>query len=79
MKTIAITIDTDMLARVDRMARSRRHGKSNRSRVIRQAVRDYVLRLERVAEEAREAAVVRRHRVRLAQQARALIRQQAKP
>jgi len=78
MKTIAITIDEEMLARVDRLARSPSRGKSNRSRLIRHAVQEYLLRLERMAEEAHEAAVVRRHRDRLAQQARALIREQAK-
>ena len=78
MKTIAITIDDDMLTRVDRLAGSRQ-GSRNRSRVIRQAVHEYVLRLERMAQEDHEAAVFRRHRERLAQQARALVREQAKP
>lgn len=74
MKTIAITIDDDTLERVDRLG-----GGRNRSRVIRQAVREYVARLERLAEEEREAAVIRRHRGRLARQARALVRAQAQP
>lgn len=79
MKTIAITIDEEMLERVDRLARSGGASGTNRSRVIRQAVREYVLRLEQQAAEEREAATVRRHRGRLARQAQALIRQQAKP
>ena len=79
MKTIAITIDEDVLERVDRLAGRRGEGRRSRSRVIRQAVREHVLRLERQAEDEREAAVVRRHRARLARQARALVREQAKP
>ena len=74
MKTIAITIDDDTLERVDRIG-----GGRSRSRVIREAVKEYVSRLERAAEEEREAAVIRRHRGRLAQQARALVRAQARP
>ena len=74
MKTIAITIDDDTLERVDRIS-----GGRSRSRVIREAVKEYVARLERAAEEEREAAVIRRHRGRLAQQARALVRAQARP
>jgi metal-responsive CopG/Arc/MetJ family transcriptional regulator len=74
MKTIAITIDDDTLERVDRLG-----GGRNRSRVIREAVREYVARLERLAGEEREATVIRRHRGRLARQARALVRAQAQP
>jgi metal-responsive CopG/Arc/MetJ family transcriptional regulator len=78
MKTIAITIDTDTLDRVDRLAGLRGAGRPNRSRVIRQAIQEYVSRLERAAEDEREAAVFRRHRGRLARQASALVREQAK-
>jgi metal-responsive CopG/Arc/MetJ family transcriptional regulator len=79
VKTIAITIDEDVLERLDRLARRSGEARMNRSRLIRQAVREHVLRLERQAEDEREAAIVRRHRGRLARQARALIREQAKP
>lgn len=72
MKTIAVTIDEGTLERVDRLG-----GGRNRSRVIRDAVREYVARQERAAEEEREAAVIRRHRGRLARQAQALVRAQA--
>jgi hypothetical protein len=41
MKTIAITVDEDTLARVDRLAQG------SRSRLIRGAAREYVCRLER--------------------------------
>jgi metal-responsive CopG/Arc/MetJ family transcriptional regulator len=79
MKTIAITIDDDTLERLDRQARRQGARSINRSRLIRQAVREYVARVERQEEEAREGAVVRRHRARLARQASALVRQQGKP
>lgn len=77
MKTIAITIDDETLERLERL--EERPGGRNRSRVIRLAVREYVARLERLAEQEREAAVIRRHRGRLARQARALVRVQAQP
>lgn len=70
-------MDEDTLDRVDRLGKP--PGGRNRSRVIRQAVREYVSRLERLADEEREAAVIRRHRGRLARQARALVRAQAQP
>jgi metal-responsive CopG/Arc/MetJ family transcriptional regulator len=76
MKTIAITIDDLTLTRVDRLIGD--GGRRNRSRVIRQAVQEYVSRLERASEDEREAAIVRRHRVRLAREAGALVRRQAK-
>ena len=79
MKTIAITIDEDMLERVDRLARLTGQAGHNRSRVIRQALQDYVSRVERLAQDEHEAAIIRRHRGSLAQQARALVREQAKP
>ena len=72
MKTIAISIDDETIARVDRL------GRGNRSRVIREAVREYVARLERLADDERESAIVRKHRGRLARQAAALVRAQAK-
>jgi metal-responsive CopG/Arc/MetJ family transcriptional regulator len=77
MKTIAITIDEDTLASVDRLV-ERRAGK-NRSQLIRQAVADYISRLERLAEDQREDLILRRHRGRLARQTSALVRAQAKP
>jgi metal-responsive CopG/Arc/MetJ family transcriptional regulator len=73
MKTIAITIEEDVLDRLDRL------GGGNRSKVIRDAVRDYLARVERSAAEAREAVIVRRHRGRLARQAAAAVGAQAKP
>ncbi len=79
MKTIAITIDEDVLDRLDRVASGRGQARTNRSRLIRDAVREYVSRLERLTEEDREGAIVRRHRKRLSLQARALVHDQARP
>ena len=73
MKTIAITIDDNTLARVDRA------GAKSRSRLIREAVSEYLDRRERAAAEQREAEVVRKHHRRLARQSRALVRAQARP
>jgi metal-responsive CopG/Arc/MetJ family transcriptional regulator len=78
MKTIAITIDEDMLRRIDRLVTKGEATVKNRSQVIRQAVREYVARLERLAEEEREREVFRRHRQLLERQARALVEEQAK-
>lgn len=79
MKTIAITIDETLLDRLDRLTRRRSPGAGNRSKLIRDAVGDYLTRLERAAEDEREAAIVDRHRARLARQATAALRAQAKP
>jgi metal-responsive CopG/Arc/MetJ family transcriptional regulator len=79
MKTIAITIEADVLARLDRLAGPTATAARNRSRVIREAVREHVSRLERLAEEEREAAIIRRHAGRLAREAARLVRDQAKP
>ena len=79
MKTIAITIEEDMLERVDRLVSRRDGAGGNRSLLIRQAVSDYVSRLEQQAEAQREARIVRQHRDALAKQARALVREQARP
>jgi metal-responsive CopG/Arc/MetJ family transcriptional regulator len=73
VKTIAITIDEDMLAQVDRLS------EKGRSRLIRDAIRSYLAQRERQMEERRESTIIRKHRARLARQARALVREQAKP
>jgi metal-responsive CopG/Arc/MetJ family transcriptional regulator len=78
MKTVAITIDEDMLRRIDRLATKGTATIKNRSQVIRQAVREYVARIERLAEEERERKVFRRHRQLLERQAKALVEEQAK-
>lgn len=79
MKTIAITIDEETLGHVDRLVGRGGPASRSRSQLIRQAVHDYVSRLERLADDEREAAIVRRHRGRLARQVSALVREQARP
>jgi len=79
MKTIAITIDETLLDRLEQVAAGRGGGAANRSKLIRDAVAEYVRRLERAAADEREAAIVDRHRARLARQATAALRAQAKP
>jgi metal-responsive CopG/Arc/MetJ family transcriptional regulator len=76
MQTIAITIDDATLDRLERL--SGREGARNRSRLIREAVREYLERLERARDDEREAAILRRHRRRLAREASAAVRAQAK-
>ena len=71
MKTIAITIDEDMLRRVDRIS-------SNRSSIVRQAVDEYLTRVERESDEKVESAIFRKHRRRLARETAALVKEQAK-
>ena len=78
MRTIAITIDEDILDRIDRLASSS-DGPANRSKVIREAIREYLTRADRFAEEAREREIFRRNRTKLANQAAALVKEQAKP
>ena len=72
MKTIAITMDEDMLRRVDQIS-------SNRSSTVRQAVDEYLSRVERESEEEKERAIFRKHRGRLARQTASLVKEQAKP
>jgi metal-responsive CopG/Arc/MetJ family transcriptional regulator len=78
MKTIAISIDDSTLERIDRLVAAG-DGPGNRSRVIREAVREYLTRRDRLAEEAREREIFRRNRTTLAKQAAALVKEQARP
>jgi metal-responsive CopG/Arc/MetJ family transcriptional regulator len=75
MKTIAITIDDETLQRLERASQSQ--GATNRSKIVREAVKDYLTRLEGVADDEREALVLRRRRARLARQAEAAVKAQA--
>jgi len=87
MKTIAVSIDEDLLASIDRIARgqpSSRRGRGprggrrpNRSEVIRDAVREFVRRRQQRQEEARERQVIAKHRDRLARQLEAPVGEQA--
>ena len=79
MKTIAITIEEDILKRIDDVAAGRGQPAVNRSKFIREAVKDHLARIERAGEEEREKEIFRRNRSRLHKQAVALIKEQGKP
>ena len=79
MKTIAITIEEDILSRIDRLAAHHHPSRKNRSKVIRVAIREYVTRIEQLSEDEREGAIIRRNKGQLARQAQALVKEQAKP
>lgn len=77
MKTIAISIDEATLSLLDGLADSAsRH--RNRSALVRTALREFVERKRNHEIEAKESEVFRKHRKRLARQARALIAEQAR-
>ncbi len=78
MKTIAITIEESALEQIDCLARRGRGKRRNRSKLIRQALQEYMDRLERQAQEEREREIYHRHHRMLNRQAAALIREQAK-
>jgi metal-responsive CopG/Arc/MetJ family transcriptional regulator len=72
-------MEEDDLRRIDEAAGKRPGAPVNRSQFIREAVRDYLLRIETASEQEREKEIFRINRRRLEQQARALIKEQAKP
>ena len=78
MKTIAITIEDDILDRIDHLM-ERLPERTNRSKIIREAVREYLVRVERTREEERERQIFRKNRKLLARQAEVLVKEQAKP
>ena len=78
MKTIAVTIDENMLQHIDRLMKIESVPWKSRSEMFRQALREFVARLDRLAEEEREREIFRRHRARLHRQAEALVKEQAK-
>ena len=78
MKTIAVTIDERTLQRLDHIVAMESVPWKSRSELIRQAVKELVVRLDRVAEEEREREIFRRHGARLNCQAAALVKEQAK-
>jgi len=75
MKTIAITIEESMLRSLDRLVGSN----SNRSRVVRAAIADYLAREEKRRRESEERKIWDKHHARLDRQARALMTEQAEP
>jgi metal-responsive CopG/Arc/MetJ family transcriptional regulator len=74
MKTIAISIDDDLLAELDRLSEADQS--SNRSAVVRRAVADLVERERRLEAEAADRIIFARHRERLAREAAALVEDQ---
>ena len=77
MKTIAITIDERTLKSVDELIAHSEHLR-NRSAVVRTALQEFAERERRRQIEEREREILRKHRQRLARQARALIADQAR-
>ena len=75
MKTISITVDEEILNRLDQLG-DREEGGPNRSSMIRDAMKAWVLQKEREREEARERVIFRKNRSRLDKQAAALVEEQ---
>jgi metal-responsive CopG/Arc/MetJ family transcriptional regulator len=78
MKTIAISIDEATLKRLDELTGPPPR-RQNRSALVRVALREFVERERRRQVEAQEGEIFRKHRTRLARQARALVARQARP
>jgi len=84
MKTIAISIDEESLADVDRLAQAagrRRGGKktANRSEVVRRAVSEFIARQRKRDREENDRRILAAHRDRIDRQAAALVAEQAEP
>ncbi len=88
MKTIAISIDEATLAGLDRLARGKpgqpgrgspRREAGNRSRIVRQALREYLHRRESLLRDERERRIYAKHRRLVTRQAEALVGEQAEP
>ncbi len=77
MKTIAVTIDDSTLKLLDELTGASPRLR-NRSALVRTALREFAAREQRREIEAKEGEVFRRHRKRLARQARLLISEQAR-
>jgi predicted transcriptional regulator len=76
MKTIAIDEATSKLLDELTETSSRRR---SRGALVRAALREYAARERRRATEAKDSAIFRKHRKRLARHARVLISEQARP
>lgn len=86
MKTIAISIEEGMLARLRKLAsvpgeenRANRRRRYSISELVREALRDYLARSERHLREESDRRALARHRKLLRKQAEALIVEQAEP
>ena len=78
MKNIGITIEQDTLKRIDELTGHKSKFGANRSKFIRDAIKEHLARIEKKAEEEREREIIKRHRSRLRREALALIKEQAK-
>ena len=78
MKTIAITIDEPTLERIDRLMADENVLFRSRSEAIRQAIQEFIARVERLAQEEREREIFRRHSKEISRQVLALVKEQAK-
>jgi metal-responsive CopG/Arc/MetJ family transcriptional regulator len=78
MKTIAISVDEETLKLLDDLT-GRAPGRRTRSALVRAALREFAERERRRQVEDRERAIFRKHRERLAREARVLIKEQARP
>lgn len=76
MKTIAITIDENTLKSLEELAENSVKGTRSRSRIIRKAIREFVAKESKRRREAR--GILKKHRARLAREARALVSEQVK-
>jgi metal-responsive CopG/Arc/MetJ family transcriptional regulator len=77
MKTIAVTVDEATLKVLDELVDGSTRLRS-RSALVREALREFGERERRRQIEAKDGEVFRKHRKRLARQARALISEQAR-
>jgi predicted transcriptional regulator len=78
MKTIAVTVDEATLKILDELAGHAPRGRT-RSALVRAALRDFADRERRCVIEEREREILRKHRTRLARDARGLVHAQARP
>jgi metal-responsive CopG/Arc/MetJ family transcriptional regulator len=72
MKTIAISVDEPTLGALDRLVQKVR-SRGKRSGLVREALVEFLARHEAREQEESERAVIAKHRVLLARQAKALL------
>ena len=78
MKTIAVTVDDDVLKVLDELTTGPGRRRT-RSALVRAAIREFADRRRRRLVEEREREIFRGNRTRLAREARLLIPEQARP
>ena len=84
MKTIAISIDEDSLAAIDRLTRAAAGGRgaggrTSRSEVVRRAVQEYVARHRKREREEGDRKILAENRETIDRQVSALVAEQATP